>query len=183
MIRFREPNKRSELLVRTLVRDAHKARYSCMRARIVIMHRFRALRLDAAAPPPPLLITIRADCAKRDETGHTGATTARQNKGWMAQRGAGEAGATYMARAICGAKNESAKRRAGAGKGRRYEGEKEYETEQLKLGMVPTWAHTISAKSLLTLRDLLGAISAFLATFIWHKSEKGRERDRYVRIV
>lgn len=94
----------------------------------------------------------------------------------MAQRGAGGTRATYAGRAICGAKNESAKRRAGAGKGQRYEGEKEYETEQLKLGMVPTCAHTISAKSLLTLRDLPGAVSAFLATFIWHKSEKERDR-------
>lgn len=120
--------------------------------RIVIMHRFSSA---SAGRSSALLITIQADWAKRNETGHTGATTARQNKGWMARRGAGGPG-TYTTRAICGAKNESANRRCGK-RAVWYEREKEYETEQLKLGTVPACAYNIRQKFVNASRDLPAA--------------------------
>jgi len=123
--------------------------FACV-ARIVIMHHFSSA---SAGRSSALLITIQADWAKRDETGHTGATTARQNKGWMARRGAGGPG-TYTTRAICGAKNESANRRCGK-RAVWCEGEKEYETEQLKLGTVPACAYNIRQKFVNASRDLL----------------------------
>lgn len=76
------------------------------------------------------------------------------------------------------AAQKTSRRIAGAGKGRWCErGAKEYETEQLKLGTVPAGAHTISAKSLLTLPRPPARLWPRL---IWHKSEW---YGRHVRIV
>lgn len=100
----------------------------------------------------------------------------------MAQRGVGEARATYTRCELFAAqKNEMAKRRAGAGKGQRYEGEKEYETEQLKLGMVPTCAYNIRQKFVNASRPRRAPFRLFSPRLSGTKVP--RKRERQVRIV
>jgi len=95
----------------------HELEHACI-VRIVIMHRFSSA---SAGRSSALLITIQADWAKRDETGHTGATTARQNKGWMARRGgvpARQSGYVHDASYLRRKKRVGeSPRRTGAGKG------------------------------------------------------------------
>lgn len=89
----------------------------------------------------------------------------------MARRGAGGPG-TYTTRAICGAKNESANRRCGK-RAVWCEGEKEYETEQLKLGTVPAvHAYNIRQKFVNASRDLPAASDLAPATLARCKSER-----------
>jgi len=93
-------------------------------------------------------------------------------------------GQGYTARAICGAKNESAKRRRGKGAGGRgWEGEKEYETEQLKLGMVPTCAYNIRQKFVNASRPPGRRFGFSRHVYLALAQVREREKDRYVRIV
>lgn len=164
-----------------------KARYSRrMRAGIVIMHHSEFLRPDSST----LLITIRADCAKRDETGHTGLPPPR-GKTRVEWRSGASAGPGLHTRRELFAAQKTSRRNAVREKGRRGGGgcerEKEYETEQLKLGMVPTCAYNIRQKFVNASRPPGRRFGfsrhVYLALAQVCGRERERERDRYVRIV
>lgn len=174
-IHFREPDKKIGI-ARGRTR-AQGASFTSMRAWHCYYASFRVLRPDSST----LLITIRADCAKRDETGHTGLPPPRGKTRveWRsgASAGPGLHGASYLRR----------KKRVGETPCRRGKGAGGVRGRKNMKRNNWNWAwcqraHTISAKSLLTLRDLPGAVSAFLATFIWHwrKFAKERKTGTYV---
>lgn len=155
-----------------------------MRARHCYYASFRVLRPDSST----LLITIRADCAKRDETGTHRVCHHREAKQGLngaagRRRGQGYIhGASYLRRKK--RVGETPCRRGKGGRQGGCEGEKEYETEQLKLGMVPTCAYNIRQKFVNASRPPGRRFRLFSRhVYLAQAQVREREKDRYVRIV
>lgn len=152
--------------------DAHKARHSRVRVRIVIMHRFEFSAPDSST----LLITIRADCAKLDETGiPVPPPRGKTRVEWRSGASAGP-GLTYTRRELFAAQKTPCRcgKRAGGMRGRKNMKRNNWNWAWCQR------AHTISAKSLLTLRDLAGRRSGFSRRVYLAQKCREREKDRYV---
>jgi len=129
------------------------------------MHRFSSASAGCSSA---LLITIQADWAKRETSRDTPVPPPR-GKTRVEWHGGASVVRVRTWRELCGAKNESANRRCGK-RAVWCEGEKEYETEQLKLGTVPACAYNIRQKFVNASRDLPAL--CFSPPLAWHKSER-----------
>lgn len=177
-IHFRKPDKKIGI-ARGGTR-AQGASFTSMRAWHCYYASFRVLRPDSST----LLITIRADCAKRDETGHTGLPPSR-SKTRVEWRSGASAGLGLHTRRELFAAQKTSRRNAVPARegGRGCEGEKEYETEQLKLGMVPTCAYNIRQKFVNASRPPGRRFGFSRHVYLALAQVREREKDRYVRIV